>query len=154
MDGGQTVVAGADAVVAVPFEVVQEGAHQRSVEISNIELAGLLMRPIGGIAKHEPDRVTVGSDGVRARAALPHQPVGEERLECGSEHAHGLPPKRSSRRVAASSISSGAADRYQYVPAGFTWPRYVDSSAMRLSASIAERCHSMSVRTAKPCLRS
>ena len=123
MDGGQTAVAGADAVVAVPFEVIQEGAHQRSVEIGNIELPRLLVRPIGSIAEQEPDGVTVGSDGVRARAALPHQPVREERLECGSQPAHGLPPKRSSRRAAANSISSGAADKYQYVPAGLTCPK-------------------------------
>jgi hypothetical protein len=67
--------------VAFPFETIQKRTHQRSVEISNIELARLLMRPVGGIAEKEPDGVTLGSDGVRARAALAHQTVGEERLE-------------------------------------------------------------------------
>ncbi|MCO4276024.1 helicase associated domain-containing protein [Pseudarthrobacter sp. HLT3-5] len=36
---------------------------------------------------------------------------------------HRPPPNRMSRRAAASPISSGVADRYQYVPAGLIWPR-------------------------------
>jgi len=51
-------------VVAVTFNVLQESCDQRGVEISNIELTWLLVRPIGGIAEEESDRVTVGSDGV------------------------------------------------------------------------------------------
>src|ERR1051326_5865363 len=123
VNGRQTVVASADAVVAISFEVVQKTTHQRRVEIADIELPGLRVYPIGGIPEQEADGVPVGGDGVRARAALPHQPVREERLKRGSEHAHALPPKRLSRRAAANSINSGAAERYQYVPAGLTCPR-------------------------------
>jgi hypothetical protein len=46
------------------FKVIQEGAHQWGIEISDIELTRLLMRPVGGIAEEESDRVTVGSDRV------------------------------------------------------------------------------------------
>src|SRR5215204_2239003 len=123
VDGCQTVVARANDVVALVFQVVQEGAHQRSVEICDIQLARLLVFPTSGVAEEQSERIAVGSDGVRARATLCHQPIREERLECGREQAHGLTPKRASTRAAASSISSGAAERYQYVPAGLTCPR-------------------------------
>ena len=65
----------------------------------------------------------VGLDRVLARRSLADQPIGEERLERRSERAHRWPPKRASSRPAASVISSGTADRYQYVSDGATWPR-------------------------------
>ncbi len=123
MDGGKAGVAGADAVVAVPFEMIQEGAYQRSVEVSDVEVTGFLVNTFVAVAEQESEGIAVGSDGVRTRAALAHESVGEERLEGGGECGHSLPPNRPSRRVAANSINSGAAERYQYVPTGLTCPR-------------------------------
>src|SRR6266851_1765220 len=113
MNGGQAVVAGADAVVAVQFEMIQEGAYQRSVEVSDVEVTGLLVIPFVAVAEQESEGIAVGSDGVRTCAALAHESVGEERLEGGGERGNSLPTNRPSRRVAANSISSGAAERYQ-----------------------------------------
>lgn len=61
----------------------------------------------------QPERQRVGGDRVLARCSLADQPIGEERLERGCEHAHRWFPKRASSRPAASVISSGTADRYQ-----------------------------------------
>src|SRR5436190_20747593 len=109
VDSRQTVVARANAVEALVFEVVQEGTHQLSVEVCDIQLARRLVLPISGVAEDQSKRIAIGSDGVRARATLCHQPIREERLECGREQAHGLTPKRALTRAAASFISSGAA---------------------------------------------
>src|SRR5450759_2480360 len=149
VDRREPVVAGADAVVPVRFEVLQERAHERGVEIADVEGDGLLAGPRDGEAEEEPEGVAIGGDGVRAGSTLAHQPLGEERLQGGREGAHGRPPNRPSRRAAASSISSGAADRYQYVPAGLTWPRYVESAAIWAPTSAPERCQPMSVWTAQ-----
>ncbi len=77
---------------------------------------------------------------------LPHQPVGEERLQGGSEQRHDCPsreaPARSTwawSRCAASAISSGDADRYQYVEAGPECPMTVDSHGSRAGTSALSR---------------
>ncbi len=88
---------------------------------ANIEPAWLRAGPLGDEAEQEPERVAVARDRVRAGIALACETFGEESLQRGSERGHGR--VRLSRRAAASSISSGEADRYQYVPAGLTWPR-------------------------------
>jgi hypothetical protein len=113
VDGGEAVVASADAVVAVAFEVVQERCNGRGVEVADVELAGLLVGAVDGEAEQESEGVPIGGDRVAAGAALAEEPVGEERLQGGGEHCHRGAPNRPSRRAAASSMSSGAADRYQ-----------------------------------------
>ncbi len=79
-DRGQAGVAGADAVVALVLEMVEERANQRRVEIVEVELAGLLAGLLLSESEKQTQRVAVGRDRVRARVALPGQPVGEERL--------------------------------------------------------------------------
>jgi hypothetical protein len=37
MDGSEAVVAGADAVVPVSFEVIQESANQRGVQVCDVQ---------------------------------------------------------------------------------------------------------------------
>jgi hypothetical protein len=73
-------------------------------------LGGLPARREG---EQQPEAERVSGDRVRACRSLAHQPVAEVRLERGREGAHRGPPKRASSRLAASSISSGTADRYQ-----------------------------------------
>lgn len=74
-------------------------------------------------AQQQLEGVAVGADRVRAGLPLGQQPLGEERLQGGSEQAHGSSPRVVSRRSAAMAMSSGAAQRYQYVEDGSTWPR-------------------------------
>src|SRR5215207_3910114 len=106
-------------------------------------------------AEQQPEGVAVGGDRVRAGLALADKPPGEERLHRRGQRTHRTalraraarrrrarspvanrnarsraprPSPRRSRRSAARPSSSGAADRYQYVAAGSTCPREVDSS--------------------------
>ena len=64
-DRGESVVARADAVAPVLFEVGEKRADQRRLEVIEVQLewrlAGLLVRE----AEQQPDRVTVGRDRVR-----------------------------------------------------------------------------------------
>ncbi|HLG07266.1 MAG TPA: hypothetical protein VI409_01195 [Gaiellaceae bacterium] len=86
-------VAGADAVTALAFEVVEEGGDQGRVEIVEVELGWLGAGALLGEDEQQPQRVAVGGDRVRAGVPLPLQPVGEERLQGRSERAHGRPPR-------------------------------------------------------------
>ena len=88
VDRSEPGVAGSRAVAPVVFEVVEERADQRRVEIVEVQLerllAGLLVRE----AQQQPERVAVGGDRLRAGVALGDQTVGEERLERGRERGH------------------------------------------------------------------
>ena len=107
-----------DAVAALAFEVVQEGGDQRRVEMGDVELAGRLGGALGGEGEQQPEGVAVGGDGVRAGCALTDQPVGEEGLQAGASAVIVGLRSGACSRSAASAISSGVADRYQYVPLG------------------------------------
>ena len=122
-DRGQPRVAGADLVAALVLEVIEERADQRRLKIVDVEIARRGAGLLGDEGEQQPDRVAVCGDRVRARALLPDQPVGEERLQCRCEQAHRALPSLRSRRSAASASSSGAACKYQYVDPGLTWPR-------------------------------
>jgi hypothetical protein len=111
VDRRQPGVAGARAVAAVVFEVVEERLDQRRVEILDLELARLLAGALLGEGEQQPEGVAVCGDRVLAGALLVDQPLGEERLKDRGERAHDS--EASSRRSAASASSSGAADRYQ-----------------------------------------
>ena len=74
VDCGEAGVAAADAVAALVFEMVEEGADERGVEVGQIQLRGRFAE-LGGEAEQQPEGVAVGSDGVRAGAALVEQPA-------------------------------------------------------------------------------
>ena len=84
--------------------------------------AGLFPGAGGGERQEQPPGVAVGGDRLRAGVPLPGEPVGEERLQDGGERGHGRSSHAPSRCPAAA-ISSGDADRYQYVAFGSAWPR-------------------------------
>lgn len=88
MDRRQPEVPGTGAIASMLLEVVEEGPHERRVEIADLEcgrgLAGLRM----GEAEQETERVAVSRYGVGAHVTLSDEPVGEERLKVGSETAH------------------------------------------------------------------
>ena len=121
--GCQPGVAGPHGVPPSLFEVVQERRDRRGVEVLERERFRSLLGFPFEEAEQEPEGVPIGADGVGARLALGHQPFGEECLECGGQRAHGRGSVACSRRSAASPSSSGAPDKYQYVLAGWTWPR-------------------------------
>ena len=73
--------AGADAVVAPGFQVVEERADQRCVQIRKVQDGGCLAGVLGGVDQQQADGVPVGRDGVTAGAALLAEPVGEKRLQ-------------------------------------------------------------------------
>jgi hypothetical protein len=105
--------AGSGAVAAVDFEVVEERADQRRVEVVDGELARLLAGSLGAEREQQPERVPVGGDRLRARVALGDQPLGEERLKRRCEQAHESTSGSRSSRVVISAISSGTACKYQ-----------------------------------------
>jgi hypothetical protein len=112
VDRGQPGVAGADAVAAVVFEVVEERADQRRVEVGDLERGGLPAGLAGCEGQEQPERVAVGRDGVRAGSSLAGQVVGEERLDGGRERGHRVCSSWDAwSRPAARASSSGAADR-------------------------------------------
>ncbi len=91
-DGGQAGVAGAGAVVAFLFQVVEEGPDDGGVEIGQVQLARLLAGALTHEAQDQPPGVAVGGDGVGAGVALPGQPFGEVRLEGGASALMTTPP--------------------------------------------------------------
>jgi hypothetical protein len=113
VDRREPGVAGSGTVAAVVFEVVQERADQRRVEVGEVQLAWLIAGLLLGEGEQQPERVAVGGDGSRARVSLGDQPVGEECLERRCELAHDSSIPVRSRRSRASASSSGDACRYQ-----------------------------------------
>ena len=122
VDGGEAPVAGPDRVVPVSFQVVEEGGDQWRVQVGDVQRGGRLAGPGGGEADQQPERVPVTGDGVTRGPALSHEPLGEERLQHRRQRGHDSPAPCSSR-AATSCISSGTADKYQYVFFGSTCPR-------------------------------
>jgi len=112
-DRGQPRISGGDTVVALGFQVGQERADHRGVQIGQVKIGGLLAQGPGGEAEEQFDGVPVGGDGVRADLALPDQPVGEEALQQGGQRVHRVTTVLFSRRDAARANSSGVACRYQ-----------------------------------------
>ena len=106
------------AVAALCFEVVEELADQRRVQVAEVQVGGLLAGVAGGEGEQQPPGVAVGGDGVRAGVALAGQPVGEERLQGRSERGHGRSRRWSSSRCPARASSSG---RRGQVPVGGAW---------------------------------
>ena len=92
VDRGQPGVAGADAVAALVFEVVEERADQRRVEVGEVELGWAACR-----CAARRRRAAAGACRGRRRSCagwrgVADQPVGEERLQGRGERAHRPPP--------------------------------------------------------------
>ena len=66
MDRPQAGVAGSRAVAPVFFEMLEERADQRRVEIVDVQLERLLAGPLVREAQQQPERVPVGGDRLRA----------------------------------------------------------------------------------------
>lgn len=84
----QPGVAGADAVVALGLEVVEEPADEGGVEVLEPEGGGRLARFLRGEPQQQAEGVAVGGDRVWAGPALGHEPLGEECLDGRPDGAH------------------------------------------------------------------
>ena len=120
VDRPEPRVAGPGTVAPILFEMLEERADQRRVEIVDVELERLLAGLVVREGEQQPERVAVGGDRVRTRVALRDQTFGEERLQRRGDEAHESTSGSCSRRWLISSSSSGTASRYQYVLAGST----------------------------------
>jgi len=101
----------------------QKRGDQRRIELVDIQLARFRPGPLDRELKQQAERQAIRGDRVLAGAALGDQPVCEISLHRRGERAHLTPPNLSWTLLAASAISSGEADKYQYVSAGLTCPR-------------------------------
>ena len=108
---GQTGVAAAGAVVAIGLEVVQERRDRLDTKVVPDEGGRCRSGAVLHEAEQEGEGAAIGADRGRARLALLGQPLGEEHLHGRGHEGHHR--DRFSIRAAASSSSSGAADRYQ-----------------------------------------
>jgi hypothetical protein len=122
MKGSQAGISAAGAIAALFFEMVEEGADERSIQILEVKHRGRFLQTLPGKCEEQTEGVPVTGNGVRACLPLAHEAVGEECLEQGGEVGIGLhrhsPPLPSRRRV-ANCKSSGTAEIYQYV--SLTW---------------------------------
>jgi hypothetical protein len=92
--------------------------NERRIQILENQGGGRLAQSRLCKNEQQPEAVPIGCDRVGADVALAHEPIGEVTLnERGhiAARLHGLAPHRRSRRLAASCISAGQAERYQYV---------------------------------------
>jgi hypothetical protein len=95
------------------LQMRQERADQRGVQVGDVQLSRVDASGVPSEVQQQLEGVTVGGDRVRVGLALPGQPVGEERLQDGSQPAQDNPAWACSSRCAANDSSSGAAWRYQ-----------------------------------------
>ena len=115
-DRRQAGIAGPDAVAPVTLEMVEEGPNEGCVDLGDIEARGRGPGAIRGEREEQAERVAIGSDRLRARLALPDEPVGEEGLEGRREGARAGPRWR--QKITSAAASSGAARDTSTSPRG------------------------------------
>src|SRR5664279_1972961 len=135
VDRRESGVSCRDAVGALSLEVVEEPGDRGGVEVDEIELGGLPAGSVLGVAQQQAEGVAVGSDRARAGSALVDEISSEVLLDGCRQGRHDLRPVSWSTRRLAKSSSSGEADWYQYVAAGFACPRNVDRAGTLSSIS-------------------
>ena len=100
--------------------MAEEAADEGHVDIGQEQVGGLTAHPFLGEAEEQAEGVAVGGDGVWTGSPVLLKPLGEEGLEQRRQGRHGFASQNRSRRAPAASISSGVAERYQYVELGLT----------------------------------
>src|SRR6516164_9947481 len=97
---------------------------RKDVEPSKLDIDDLDAPLIGAFLDHQqPQRVPVGRKCMGTSLALTYQAFREERLQGWGKCGHAAPPSCRSKRLPTNVSNSGAAERYQYVLTGSTWPR-------------------------------
>jgi len=82
-DRGQAKIAGADGVVAVILDVIQERTDERRIEIVQRELRGRFFEMLLRKSEKQPERIAVRGDGVGTDLALIHKAVSKKGLKQG-----------------------------------------------------------------------
>jgi len=130
-DRREAEVAGARAVAPGLLEVVEEREHDGGIEVLDRErgrgTSGALLRE----TQEDLEGVAVARDGLGAGAALGDETRAEEILEERGEREprgrndvrSGSWPANCSNLRDVTAISSGTAERYQYVSLTLAWPR-------------------------------
>jgi hypothetical protein len=117
VDGGEADVATAGAIVAFLFEMIEEGAEERSVQIGQRQGRGRFAKLSLRILQQQTEGIPVAGESVGAHLSLSHEAVDEERLQQSREWIggfHGKAPRSDgSTRKSACRNSSGVAVRYQ-----------------------------------------
>src|SRR5712691_2895124 len=108
-------VTAAGAIAPFPFEMLEEGAEEGSIEIGEDETGGGAAQARGGEAEEQAEGVAVGGHGVGAGRPFAPQAFGEEGFQEGGElgSGHGLSSSERVTRSVASCRSSGTASMYQ-----------------------------------------
>ena len=117
-NGGQTRIAGLNAVGAVLFEVIEERQDHGSIEVVQGERLGFPSTVLIEKREQQAEGIAVGADGLGAGGLLLHEMVDEERTEQradGGTGGHGapFPSTNASKRAAAGSSTASVAVRYQ-----------------------------------------
>ena len=95
------------------FAIIKERTDERGIDLRDIEVRRFNGQARGRKADQQPQGVSIRRHGMRTGLSLPHESLGEERLERRRERTHTPPPRERWRRSPASASNSGAADRYQ-----------------------------------------
>jgi hypothetical protein len=114
--GRQPQVARAGGDAARLLHLVEEGHHQRRVNVVQCQCRGCLAQALVHELQQHLEGVAVRGNRVRTGLPLLHQALGEESLQKNTEvglTAHDDSPQRRSSRAMAWAISSGLLLRYQ-----------------------------------------
>ncbi len=109
VDGAEPRVAGAHRVPPFGFKMMEEPSDGDGVDVSEVQSRRCGAGRVGEVCEEQPERISVGGDGVRTGVALPHQTLGEEGLQGRRQRGHDSSPGRTSSFRAARASSSGAA---------------------------------------------
>ena len=132
-DGSEPEVSSTRGVAALGLEVIEEGEDHRRIEICECQCGGSPFCALLGKVEKELESVAVTRNGVGADATLCEKASLEEVLQkgwksdLGRAGSHGpiscSPRANRSKRWEVMAISSGTAERYQYVPVTLACPR-------------------------------
>jgi hypothetical protein len=81
MDRGEADVATAGAIVAVLFEMIEEYAEERGVQIGQRKRRGRLAQMSLRILQQQTKGIAVAREGMGTHLSLSHEPVHEESLK-------------------------------------------------------------------------
>lgn len=73
VNGCKPAVAGADAVTALVFQVIQKGKHHLSIEILDSQLAGTFLGLLGSKGQEKAQSIPVAVHRCRASPSLSNQ---------------------------------------------------------------------------------
>lgn len=129
--GGEPEVPSPRRVPAIGLEEIEEGKDHGCIEIPECQRRRSASGTLLGEVEQELERIAVTRDGVGTGATLREkaslEEVLQERWKSHLGGLHGLtscsPRANRSKRWEVMAMSSGTAERYQYVSLGLAWPR-------------------------------